>query len=55
MLTGAELIATFFTLYIFNSAHNLLRRSKTRPKKKKIKFAFLWPKRHHCLKAGPAV
>jgi len=55
MLTGAKLIATFFTLYIFNSAHNSLRLIKIRPKKKKIKFAFSCPKRHHCLKAGPAV
>jgi len=55
MLTGAKLIATFFTLYIFNSAHISLRHQKIRPKNKKIKFAFSCPKHHQFLKVGPAV
>jgi hypothetical protein len=40
MLTGAKLIATFFTLYIFNSAHNLLRLLKLDQRRKKSNLHF---------------
>jgi len=54
MLTGAKLIATFFTLYIFNSAHNSLRVKKIDQRRKKSNLHF-HAQNHHCLKAGPAV